>query len=578
MPESDEVFYFQCPKCSKRLRAGSSIIGKRVKCPGCQEAVRVPGVVEPVANADDQWLSLDAPAISDVAARKKAAEAVRDTKQAERQKSRTKSPSSRASRDNVPHSTASRDSKAENRHAKNDDAVVAGAPDINVAKSSDEEPALVAEGTHQARRSIFDDDLPALAELEPTSRPSRSDEQVLAAHVANSDPMDLDSLIPDMPGASAPPVTPLYVEDDSSADPEYRITCKTCGTYQYVKLSTKGMKIKCPDCHSEFRVPGPPPGWSPSKKKKARSLDSEPDVALAPPEELQHQQTVEAQRLRAQKLLERAASDVSEEEIDRLYDGDFDTAGFVQRTFGFARDPIMLSQIFGYGVVFAIIFAMVQFAILSANTEYGMATLLMTMIGGPLITMLFAMPMLSGGLALIESVANRQTRVSEWPGFNLFDNIGDIIAISVALVAAILPGFFLGAWIGSGFMAGGRIQITAMMITAFALFPIFLLSMLDNGSIFQPISQSIMRSLTEAKEAWGGYFLKTMIAFFMTAIAWYLLLGKSPILSGLAGFLLPLLVFFTCQQIGALADGISDHLSFEFVDKSDEKQDEVAAG
>ena len=98
----EEVLEFQCPKCSKKLKAGPSFAGRRVKCPGCSQAVTVPGVlvndqrssVPPKATApsagpiapppliesakkaeplDDLWLSLDVPAIDDVQERETAA-------------------------------------------------------------------------------------------------------------------------------------------------------------------------------------------------------------------------------------------------------------------------------------------------------------------------------------------------------------------------------------------------------------------------------------------------------------------------------------------------------------------------
>ncbi len=71
-------------------------------------------------------------------------------------------------------------------------------------------------------------------------------------------------------------------------------------------------------------------------------------------------------------------------------------------------------------------------------------------------------------------------------------------------------------------------------------------------------------SIGQVAEAWGGYYLKTMVAFGAVLVSWYLLLGNSPFAAGLAGFLLPGLLFFTCQQVGALADSIAEHLSFEF--------------
>lgn len=585
MPEAnDAILEFQCPKCAKRLKAGTKIAGRRVKCPKCGQTVKVPGAPHQNATTDDQWLSLDGPAISDVENRKEAADKVREEKDRKRQQVKRKKeantlPNTKASSKSMANSQASdKGIPSSSGRSKTTPSVLAksssaqGAASAKTAGTSAESPT---------KRSVFDDDLPELEDLEPGKKHDPNIDQLLASHADGtaqaSDVSNLDDLIPDVGGAqSLSEISPLYVEEDveEEKDPEYRIACKTCGTHQYVKLSAKGMKIKCPDCFSEFKIPAPPPGWKPkSKKKKVPPVSTEPDVELAPPEQLQNAQTAEAQKLRATKILERAESDISESDIEKLYDGDFDTAGFVKRTFGFVKDPITMSQIAGYGVVFALLFALAQYSLDIADTDFGKGLILLTAISGPIVAMLFALPMLSGGLALIESVANREPKVTEWPAFNLFDNVGDVIAITMSLTAAMLPGFFIGVWLSNGLEHAGRVHITAMMVSTFGLFPVFLLSMLDNGSVFQPVSQSIVKSFTEAAEAWGGYFLKTLVAFFLVAVLWYVLLGKHPMLSGAAGFLFPFLVFFTCQQIGALADSISDHLSFDFEPSSEKSSD-----
>ncbi|MEO8272179.1 MAG: hypothetical protein ABI557_20885, partial [Aureliella sp.] len=230
-------------------------------------------------------------------------------------------------------------------------------------------------------------------------------------------------------------------------------------------------------------------------------------------------------------------------------------------------------------IVFAIIFAAGQFAANQASSPHGKGILLAVVLGAPVVGLIFAMPMLSGGIALIESVANRQKRVTDWPGFNLFDNAGDMLAITAALLGAIIPGFLIGTWLGGEDAGAGRIQIAGMMVSSLVLFPVFLLSMLDNGSLFAPLSTAVLNSFRGAAEAWGGYFLKTFIAFAIVMLLWLLLLGEGkPIaLAAVGGCLFPVLVFFTCQQIGALADSISEHLSFEFVASKSEGDDEVPA-
>ena len=112
------------------------------------------------------------------------------------------------------------------------------------------------------------------------------------------------------------------------------------------------------------------------------------------------------------------------------------------------------------------------------------------------------------------------------------------------------------------------------MFTTFLLFPVFYLSILDSGSVLQLVTQDVLRSIKEVSEAWGGYYLKTMIAFSATMILWYILLGsgKSPILGAIAGGMVPGLVFFTFQQLGLLADAIGENLSPSQLPSS-EKQD-----
>ena len=107
--------------------------------------------------------------------------------------------------------------------------------------------------------------------------------------------------------------------------------------------------------------------------------------------------------------------------------------------------------------------------------------------------------------------------------------------------------------------------LTGMMGTCFLLFPILMLSMLDNGSPLQPFSGAVVTSIAQVPEAWGGYYLKTLFAFGSVMVLWFILLGRNPLMSAIAGFTVPWLLFFTCQQIGALADSIAEHLSFEFV-------------
>lgn len=632
---SDDVFDFQCPQCQHRLKAKLGAAGRRAKCPRCQQVLVVPAppvpkgaasevtpaqgtaaevpapqstapnvtapqvtaahgtapeataatgqpqsstkpaaanskhappptTPRPVAAIDrNDWLNLGEPAIGDLSERQQLYESNRQDKERERMARVHKQQARHNSQVNASPGAAGKPAHAE--HSPRDDASQEiPSPDSNV------------------KRSVFDDDLPELSELQHPSRPSRSIEDLLSAHVGESrgSSQPLSDLVPELPpipkGKSQrrPGSVPSAAPSEAS-DPEYRIACKACGTVQYVRISQKGQRIQCPDCHLKFPIPAPPPGWKPNPQAEQR--DSQNDWHSLSGDGLQPADSQDTQRSRAARMLELADQQALDEDLDRLYEDDFDTASFVQRTFGFLKDPVVLAYIFGYAIIFAGIFALGQLAANEADTHFGKGLMLITFIGAPVVGFLFALPMLSGGIALIESVANGQRRVAEWPSFNLFDNAGDMVAITAALLGALIPGFLLGSWLGGEDPGAGRIQIAGMMASSLVLFPVFLLSMLDNGSLFAPISSSVISSFRQATEAWAAYFLKTFVAFATILLLWLLLLGEDkPIaLAALAGSLLPLLIFFTCQQIGALAGSISEHLSFDFVppDAGDEADD-----
>ncbi len=636
---ADDVFSFQCPHCNHRLKAKGGAAGRRAKCSRCQKiltipelsaefrpppsitppstapSAAVPKTVEQTASTGRRppalstldkvdWLKLGHPAIADLSDRQKAHEAHQEASELARkakqnkQQQRKQTPATHDTSGSEPIGKLDRATagSVDPTHRGNGAAGASQLDDLDdvfrLASLDSSDPRVASQkskppagGEHDAKkrdvkRSVFEDDLPELAELLPSSKPARKLDDVLAAHLGEdslaSDPLASDPLASLVPSLEPLPKTKAKAKPkvvNEKEDPEYRVSCLACGTVQYVRLSQKGKKIQCPDCFLKFEIPAPPHGWIPDAEAQRRARENDWHSSSADALQAADPQTL--RRTRTSRMLEKAEQQAADEELDRLYDSDFDTADFLQRTFGFLKDPVAIAYIFGYAIVFAIIFAAGQFAANQADSPHGKGILLAVMIGAPVVGLMFAMPMLSGGIALIESVANRQQRVADWPGFNLFDNAGDMLAITTALIGSVIPGFLLGTWLGGEDPGAGRMQIAGMMASSFVLFPVFLLSMLDNGSLFAPISNSIIRSFREASEAWGGYFLKTFIAFVTVMLLWLLLLGEGkPIaLAAIAGCLFPLLVFFTCQQIGALADSIGEHLSFEFVPPSSEDED-----
>lgn len=385
---------------------------------------------------------------------------------------------------------------------------------------------------------------------------------------------DLDALVPEL----EPPknnANSLAFFDDVVED-RYRVACPICGTAQYVAIEAKGTQTQCSDCFSKYPVPGPPANWKPSKVAKRHDQFN----TNSPLSSDQDTKVVDKQRKQlTNDLLERAEQDIEKEtsDEDRYGVADFDTNNFLQRTFGFLKDPVALGFIFGYSLVFALVFALIQYGISNVdNAEFGRGAALFCIISGPLLGLLFGLPMISAALAQLEAVANHQAKVVDWPGFNMFDNIGDLMCVAISIGMSAIPGFLLGWTLGGDSAGSGRIILACVLFSVLLLFPIFLLSILDSGNLFGLITKDVARSMKEVSEAWAAYYFKSAIFFSLTMVAWFMLLGagKSSILAAIAGASFPLLVFFLFQQVGGLADLIGEHLSFSFA-ASDADEDKI---
>lgn len=385
---------------------------------------------------------------------------------------------------------------------------------------------------------------------------------------------DLDALVPEL----EPPTknTNSLAFFDDVVEDRYRVACPICGTAQYVAIEAKGTQTQCSDCFSKYPVPGPPANWKPSKVAKRHDQFN----TNSPLSSDQDTKVVDKQRKQlTNDLLERAEHDIEKEtsDEDRYGVADFDTNNFLQRTFGFLKDPVALGFIFGYSLVFALVFALIQYGISNVdNAEFGRGAALFCIISGPLLGLLFGLPMISAALAQLEAVANHQVKVVDWPGFNMFENIGDLMCVAISIGMSAIPGFLVGWTLGGDSAGSGRIILACILFSVLLLFPIFLLSILDSGNLFGLITKDVARSMKEVSEAWAAYYFKTAIFFSLTMVAWFMLLGagKSSILAAIAGASFPLLVFFLFQQVGGLADLIGEHLSFSFA-ASDADEDKV---
>jgi len=361
---------------------------------------------------------------------------------------------------------------------------------------------------------------------------------------------------------------------DDVKEKEYSYPCKVCGTMMYAKPSDVGSMVHCPDCYSEYSVPGPP-------KQKAAAFN--PDlskiqaVSLSPVQSAKPR-SQEMGRSTAEDYLAKAEKEVEEGDQDQreqLYD--FDSAGWLKRTFAFLADPslIVIAIATGFFLGGALVAASVVGEMAAAwkteNPEsarmYGFLVVALIM-GVPIIAI-----SLANGIAVLEASANKMKRIPNWPIFNPSESISEIIVALAAFVVSILPGGAI-SWGASMIGLSADLGMGVVLLIAVALYPIVLLGMLDNQSVSEPYSAAVLGSIREKSDAWGAMYLLTSLAMGLVFILFLVASAGERVPKFICGICLPIIIYFVFHQYGVLASRIADvtNLAFEGEENEDDKK------
>lgn len=540
----------QCPKCAAKLRATAELVGKRIACPKCGSRVLIPhsgsphgdkladkqgdklgGIYDGVRSQDEDWFSL---------------EPTSDAPPTQNEAPPTQSADGPVIEDPFGEETSS---------------------------------------SNVPQRSVFDDDLPDLTPFEEpqSSLPdpkSRREDDLLRSYLGPAE----DPLLgtskdhgggkkknTDTSGASG--LEKALAEGNNRVaeeqDGEYSVVCKVCGTVLYVRPSSVGKQIRCPDCHSEFPQPAPKPKKKPTE---ARWDERDAPVQLAPAEGA-NPRIVSRETVNTKSILDKAAEELKREakELDGV-SGTFDTEDWLAMVFGFLSDRSLVVAV-AILSVFAAIFGYVFHSLgpYVLDQEYWhlqLARLLMFVLG--FIPILCAVMLCS--LAIIPKAANRLTKLEEWPFGKLGDSLGELMMLFIAIAGT----YAIGLPVGSALFkmrAPYLIYGSIPTLSLWGLLPIVLLSMIESGSLFPPVTRSILKSLSQKPDAWGAMYMQTGIAmaifFVMTQVAFL----YGPIAVAILFLLFPWLFCFIANQYGTLAGRISDvtELGFEGEFKEEEE-------
>ncbi|MEQ1830944.1 MAG: hypothetical protein ABL921_33670 [Pirellula sp.] len=334
-------------------------------------------------------------------------------------------------------------------------------------------------------------------------------------------------------------------------DDEFRFTCRVCGTLLYANLSRIGTSTRCPDCYSEFIVPKPA-----AKQKVADvKLDETVQVKLAPVDAKNSRESYSPNG-DTKEILEKATVEANREraEIEEVNYA-FDTHRWIGLIFGFLRDPMVVTA----AIVLGLITSAWLFSIEAMGTLIKVAPALALVARVVIFCVLF-IP-ISGsiclcGIAVLTMAANRSPKVTDWPFGKISESIGDCMMVLTSILIASIPGVVLGGMV-TALGANPVIAIGFTLASIWGFAPILLLSMINNSSLFEPYSKSVVTSIQEFGDAWGAMYIQSGLAygvlFAFTAVASMRGVGGEIAL----GLVLPIITFFIFNQFGVLAGRIS---------------------
>lgn len=322
---------------------------------------------------------------------------------------------------------------------------------------------------------------------------------------------------PAMPGASTMAVPPLSEDDlnalsgfshdedqspapvkivrDAATSDTFRVKCPICESLTYAKLAQVGKNIRCGDCHSTITVPPPP-------KVKTKYV---PDIQASKAYAFQdgdnsgeHPKPADPFRKSADDYLRDAEASMESEPDD-----DWAVPSLKEwfvGVVGIFRDPAV--------VVYWLVLTTMAAIPAGIAVSFSSSIVVMGLFAGGL---MFAAIVVAHGFAILQSVANGERRVSEWPSIDFWEWIGPLFVAVAAVAVSAGP-----VWVVAQYFRGSTLPTVALtMLSLYFLYPVVLLSMLDEQTVFAPFSANISKSVVRSSEHWGSLYLSSALVFFI---------------------------------------------------------------
>lgn len=297
------------------------------------------------------------------------------------------------------------------------------------------------------------------------------------------------------------------------------VVCGLCHTRLHATLDQVGQQLICPDCETSNTVSPPP--------KKLPKIDPMADAGedltysapIRPPE---FQPIFEYSWL---KELEEPVPDSSARPRAKRAQVTPPVGALFSGTFGFLFQQAVLTRWITFSaaglITLSFAGAAIRFAMLGSLPSV-VLSLLFSMLTGLLLVLSLSLLATSLTAVVVDTAAGNE-RMENWPEGTVADWVFGSFYVFNAAAISVAPGALLRWLLGSQDVSSGFV----IELSAFAMFPVVFLSMLERGSVMAPYSSSILRSLRSSFAAWGLFYLLTGL----------LLVATGSLVSGLAALL-----------------------------------------
>jgi uncharacterized protein YbaR (Trm112 family) len=316
-----------------------------------------------------------------------------------------------------------------------------------------------------------------------------------------------------------PPVIPALLDDHYRVNPgvdqppagsitsqkHFAVVCPLCHTRMSATEEQIGQTLTCPDCGRAVKV-RPPPA---SKPVRRWSEDDGVEIPIA------------ATFQRPMIVVPLHESSVAEAKVKRsvINAPQLPRWPLVSGVFTFPAYGTVLPYWMGYGVWLGVLLWLLHFIVSMIVVNSLILIAVVFLINAFVVFFgLWWLATSSVFLAVVQDTSEGLDRVENWPGSLILGSEyrDPIFTLNAAGLAA-APGGALAAALGA---AGFGWPVVPLGVAL--LFPLFLLSMMENDSPMMPISRPVWRGAKKARSAWLAFYVETTAVLGGAGgIAWY---------------------------------------------------------